>query len=135
RRSFALGGAMPLCFSPVSHPRSLPSPNLFFFFPSYGHHRHLHSFPTRRSSDLSAAGEFESSGCELLTQLVRVRGQVAVGTELDRSEEHTSELQSRFDLVCRLLLEKKKCDQAGANTPHHLHEKPLRETSPAGTHI
>src|SRR5438067_5186155 len=31
-----------------------------------------------------------------------------------RSEEHTSELQSRFDLVCRLLLEKKKpkcCDQ------------------------
>src|SRR5207249_12182664 len=29
----------------------------------------------------------------------------AVGA--DRSEEHTSELQSRFDLVCRLLLEKK----------------------------
>src|SRR5438105_6748608 len=29
----------------------------------------------------------------------------------DRSEEHTSELQSRVDLVCRLLLEKKK------NTP------------------
>src|SRR5437868_7460830 len=28
--------------------------------------------------------------------------------ELARSEEHTSELQSRFDLVCRLLLEKKK---------------------------
>src|SRR5699024_12844035 len=40
-----------------------------------------------------------------------------------RSEEHTSELQSRFDLVCRLLLEKKK--QTGAwvasvtmDTPH-----------------
>src|SRR5438105_11916015 len=28
-----------------------------------------------------------------------------------RSEEHTSELQSRVDLVCRLLLEKKKIDQ------------------------
>src|SRR5438067_8182342 len=28
--------------------------------------------------------------------------------EWTRSEEHTSELQSRFDLVCRLLLEKKK---------------------------
>src|SRR5699024_11559464 len=27
--------------------------------------------------------------------------------DVDRSEEHTSELQSRFDLVCRLLLEKK----------------------------
>src|SRR5207249_5220878 len=33
----------------------------------------------------------------------------------DRSEEHTSELQSRFDLVCRLLLEKKK--QIGAHPP------------------
>src|SRR5438067_12533477 len=33
-------------------------------------------------------------------------GQVAAGRQ--RSEEHTSELQSRFDLVCRLLLEKKK---------------------------
>src|SRR5207249_10284744 len=30
------------------------------------------------------------------------------GPRGDRSEEHTSELQSRFDLVCRLLLEKKK---------------------------
>src|SRR5699024_11501521 len=29
-------------------------------------------------------------------------------TQVTRSEEHTSELQSRFDLVCRLLLEKKK---------------------------
>src|SRR5699024_11994991 len=29
------------------------------------------------------------------------------GFRVERSEEHTSELQSRFDLVCRLLLEKK----------------------------
>src|SRR5258708_29866218 len=33
---------------------------------------------------------------------------VAVGETLDRSEEHTSELQSPDHLVCRLLLEKKK---------------------------
>src|SRR5438067_9736686 len=32
-----------------------------------------------------------------------------------RSEEHTSELQSRFDLVCRLLLEKKKTHLQVAN--------------------
>src|SRR5438874_6728818 len=32
-----------------------------------------------------------------------------------RSEEHTSELQSRRDLVCRLLLEKKKLAEAGAH--------------------
>src|SRR5699024_11307180 len=31
----------------------------------------------------------------------------AANKEADRSEEHTSELQSRFDLVCRLLLENK----------------------------
>src|SRR5207249_3654964 len=35
----------------------------------------------------------------------RDRGDVAVAYSLLRSEEHTSELQSRFDLVCRLLLE------------------------------
>src|SRR5450432_243229 len=35
-------------------------------------------------------------------------GGTAVGGFLGRSEEHTSELQSRSDLVCRLLLEKKK---------------------------
>src|SRR5437868_12185930 len=33
------------------------------------------------------------------------------GSRTPRSEEHTSELQSRFDLVCRLLLEKKKTTQ------------------------
>src|SRR5690349_12848498 len=33
---------------------------------------------------------------------------VLAGGRLERSEEHTSELQSRRDLVCRLLLEKKK---------------------------
>src|SRR5699024_12088420 len=32
-----------------------------------------------------------------------------------RSEEHTSELQSRFDLVCRLLLEKKKIYASAAS--------------------
>src|SRR5438034_3187982 len=36
-----------------------------------------------------------------------------------RSEEHTSELQSHSDLVCRLLLEKKKSRRAGANAMEH----------------
>src|SRR5699024_12749311 len=34
--------------------------------------------------------------------------QSALHSGVSRSEEHTSELQSRFDVVCRLLLEKKK---------------------------
>src|SRR5690606_40309335 len=45
----------------------------------------------------------EAAGLELLGQdLVQVEGREV------RSEEHTSELQSRENLVCRLLLEKKK---------------------------
>src|SRR5438874_9538242 len=39
---------------------------------------------------------------------VRVVKLLTLCTEKSRSEEHTSELQSRRDLVCRLLLEKKK---------------------------
>src|SRR5215203_7472937 len=38
----------------------------------------------------------------------RVQGEVGLGGDAPRSEEHTSELQSRQYLVCRLLLEKKK---------------------------
>src|SRR5438067_7246643 len=57
----------------------------------------------------------------LVPRSSRRRGRPAAGPEVlashrgpdseaagARSEEHTSELQSRFDLVCRLLLEKKK---------------------------
>src|SRR5690349_24249908 len=43
-----------------------------------------------------------------LTVLLAIAGSVLAGL---RSEEHTSELQSRRDLVCRLLLEKKKKKQ------------------------
>src|SRR5699024_327559 len=51
---------------------------------------------------------------ELLTKLLDAGERLPVHVHpddafaKDRSEEHTSELQSRFDLVCRLLLEKKK---------------------------
>src|SRR5439155_17153971 len=58
-------------------------------------------FPTRRSSDLPVAPTRLS--VEHLDVCVR-RGVWSAG----RSEEHTSELQSRGHLVCRLLLEKKK---------------------------
>src|SRR5699024_12046864 len=39
---------------------------------------------------------------------VPIAFQISTAAFIGRSEEHTSELQSRFDLVCRLLLEKKK---------------------------
>src|SRR5689334_24128049 len=90
-----------------------------FFFYCYGDHRDLHSFPTRRSSDLSSteprpSGSVASNPPSISrTRSGRRPASPAVGSTvvvlcLLRSEEHTSELQSQFHLVCRLLLEKKK---------------------------
>src|SRR5207249_10892318 len=97
--------------------------------------RDLHSFPTRRSSDLWDMFHHYDLDGMTVEQLRREHQVVSwrlifdddpdpwwrerlnmVADELatrrawphtpPRSEEHTSELQSRFDLVCRLLLEK-----------------------------
>src|SRR5256886_13612996 len=46
-----------------------------------------------------------------------------------RSEEHTSELQSQSNLVCRLLLEKKKRLVTVATTMRYDHENPARDPS------
>src|SRR5690606_41559547 len=89
--------------------------------------RELPSFPTRRSSDLVPQAAYEllnplGTNPEIVllhpdgtfTAEVEVReaegtGAYAIATYPgSRSEEHTSELQSRENLVCRLLLEKKK---------------------------
>src|SRR5690625_5372817 len=91
-------------------------------------YRYLPYLPTRRSSDLNLAGgalvpwrpactprprtsgaagrrcaSRTASGGSRVPDPSSVRGQLQL-----RSEEHTSELQSRGHLVCRLLLEKKK---------------------------
>src|SRR5262249_61399532 len=84
----------------------------------------LHPFPTRRSSDLRRLRAHPAArlGAVLerrhhVGELVAVDGEAqqlldAFLVELERaalrSEEHTSELQSLTNLVCRLLLEKKK---------------------------
>src|SRR5260370_20560014 len=47
-------------------------------------------------------------GLQLVPPLVSREPAPEVGPGQDRSEEHTSELQSHLNLVCRLLLEKKK---------------------------
>src|SRR5206468_10614624 len=53
--------------------------------------------------------DFESSQPENISKVLDGAGvNVLNGEAIERSEEHTSELQSRSDLVCRLLLEKKK---------------------------
>src|SRR2546425_8186836 len=59
--------------------------------------------------DLDDVRLFENGRHRLLEFRLRlVEGGVALGEGVDRSEEHTSELQSLAYLVCRLLLEKKK---------------------------
>src|SRR5205823_13133367 len=106
-----------------------------FFFYVHGAHLFLHSFPTRRSSDLRELGavaptpglvevarhvavrvvvEDERDHVDAVLhrgrQLLRVVEEPTVPRDGDdrtvRSEEHTSELQSLAYLVCRLLLEK-----------------------------
>src|SRR5205085_12622022 len=103
-----------------------------FFYYQFDHPRDLHSFPTRRSSDLATkTPQMRASSADAtidpgLTQLpfasIPNRSEcplqspsgscgwsmTARWTPNVRSEEHTSELQSQSNLVCRLLLEKKK---------------------------
>src|SRR5690606_40596145 len=105
--------------------RLIPDLIQLFLF-CYALPRPVHSFPTRRSSDLNQNVMLEGT---ILKASMVVSGkdcdeqasvdEVAESTLMclkssvpaihhRRSEEHTSELQSRENLVCRLLLEKKK---------------------------
>src|SRR5205809_5461201 len=80
--------------------------NRFMFFLYSSRDRgSLPSFPTRRSSDLSSGGGSGTRGARATVRASSRRKRLFVSL---RSEEHTSELQSRLHLVCRLLLEKKK---------------------------
>src|SRR5437868_9846569 len=74
----------------------------------------LFPYTTLFRSEISGYGI--ATDCHHLTQpqpegdaaLTSMQNACKVARVNARSEEHTSELQSRFDLVCRLLLEKKK---------------------------
>src|SRR5205809_6061405 len=83
-----------------------------FYLSSCARHPSLHSFPTRRSSDLQRRRQLGRADVNKL-ELRRIAAEAQV-----RSEEHTSELQSRLHLVCRLLLEKKNLARAWARRPH-----------------
>src|SRR5205823_12794993 len=106
---------------------------VFIPFSRHDDHLDLHSFPTRRSSDLTfrrcnrlsmttaiTAATMPNSFCSVdcestcaVTPPIRLPATVATSSSMprrrliNRSEEHTSELQSLAYLVCRLLLEKK----------------------------
>src|SRR5207247_11051115 len=106
---------------------SLPFSLSFYLSPALPD---LHSFPTRRSSDLPKLTSMLSwrrrAGSDMTSHFAKWSSWLSVIPTISpcglissqplvvnrsrtrRSEEHTSELQSRVDLVCRLLLEKKK---------------------------
>src|SRR5438132_213224 len=76
---------------------------LSFFLSNYGDLRHLHSFPTRRSSDLLKWLETNN----LFNNLIQRNQSAAFSSGKEcRSEERFSR-NAETDLVCRLLLEKK----------------------------
>src|SRR5947209_13971847 len=98
--------------------------SVYQYIKLYDDDQDLHSFPTRRSSDLGTFSYVDSGGVTRTVNVLTGSG-LNLGTAanattfnnaggvlsvdpLIRSEEHTSELQSRQYLVCRLLLEKKK---------------------------
>src|SRR5690606_39563566 len=101
-------------------------PSLLFLLSAPYARRHLHSFPTRRSSDLSlptlntpgtGSGRHAEFSGEVSPQVLMSQTTFRVVDYVTdhhfllmspniRSEEHTSELQSREKLVCRLLLVK-----------------------------
>src|SRR2546421_3258824 len=92
----------------------------FFFFSS----RRRHTRSDRDwssdvcSSDLQSQAEdgirdLIVTGDRKSTRLNSSHDQISYAVFCLRSEEHTSELQSRSDLVCRLLLEKKKISDRG----------------------
>src|SRR5439155_20161468 len=107
---------------------------VIFFLYCYHPPLYLLSFPTRRSSDLASTSAAKCSCISTTRTLLcctaqtserqwnrqagrfqpmerrsccERHGQGGNDRAIDRSEEHTSELQSRGHLVCRLLLEKK----------------------------
>src|SRR2546422_2255182 len=68
----------------------------------------LFPYTTLFRSEAMRAVDFSGIGTQLSEESIKILGSgVLTGFPL-RSEEHTSELQSRLHLVCRLLLEKKK---------------------------
>src|SRR5256884_866575 len=67
------------------------------------------SLVSAQESSLNITAEIVESTCDVLL----------VGPVNTRSEEHTSELQSRLHLVCRLLLEKKKNKLTSHDLAYH----------------
>src|SRR5699024_12318285 len=94
----------------LSDLRTMPRPPTSTLFPYTTLFRSSTASMKRRRLSISSLALTSSSRCvrSSCVILLKVWPSWARSPSERRSEEHTSELQSRFDLVCRLLLEKKK---------------------------
>src|SRR5438132_8306951 len=104
---------------------------LLFFFYCYGDHPDLHSFPTRRSSDLG-----KKFRVGIKSNISTNRNNLISGVDrcirlfllvlILRSEERFSR-NAETDLVCRLLLEKKNRQGGPRVAPRPQHKRPAGE--------
>src|SRR5205807_10529105 len=100
----------------------------FFFFLMIRRPPRSTLFPTRRSSDLQGVQHQDRR------RAVRPRaGRGLRREQARRSEEHTSELQSPCNLVCRLLLEKKKKTKKTLHTNHQHIKSTTLKANPNST--
>src|SRR5258707_4981649 len=94
----------------------------FFFFFNDTATTEIYTLSLHDALPISTTSAFSSKFSSSISSMVALAATLVTGL---RSEEHTSELQSRQYLVCRLLLEKKKNNIL---LHHHLH--PVRFHSP-----
>src|SRR5207253_9741093 len=105
--------------TPTSRPALCSSLTFLFSFHCYGDHRDLHSFPTRRSSDLAARGE-QRRGADRPTLRVRpgaprgvpLRGLAGRGIPREEQDRKSTRLNSSHEAISYAVfcLKKKKTD-------------------------
>src|SRR2546427_7851162 len=94
----------------------LPMPLVFFFFFNDTATTEIYTLSLHDALPISATSRpVTSTGHCAIHQIQPICGRRPVAFPT-RSEEHTSELQSQSNLVCRLLLEKKKKTKTSAQT-------------------
>src|SRR5256884_1469274 len=99
------------------------TPTLFFFFFNDTATTEIYTLSLHDALPISPTRSFKGHGVK--AALEKAAGPAPAGGGAARSEEHTSELQSRLHLVCRLLLEKKKKNNIAAVSVRQLAFRPL----------
>src|SRR5258705_3244235 len=117
---------IPVIYFPVLSCCLFPSLHVFLFFFFFNDTATTEIYTLSLHDALPICGSSSPvRGSTGSTTMVEQPGQIAV----ERSEEHTSELQSLRHLVCRLLLEKKNTDGALPHWPYVMRSKSATRTN------